>query len=148
MKTYKETAKNHHMKDTVSTELWYCNRLEIKILKRHHYAVDFTEKNPEISKVLDKIRYWKKNLNQANIFVFVYMSSEFYLLCIFLIWTSGEKILKCWLEQYFIEKICYVLWKGHRENHCKKLLKEITFRHILIEWQQTLFRIKICEKAG
>lgn len=81
-------------KDTAHTELWYHSVLEIKILKRHHYAIDFTDKT-KISKANRRNQMLEKN---PKIFVFVYKSSIFASPFIFLILASGNKIPKCWVR--------------------------------------------------
>lgn len=141
------------MKDTIYTELWYRNRLEMKILKWHHYVVDFTEKKPRNLQGIRQNQILEKKTPTKQIYLSLFIHLLYFICYAYSLYElQGKKYQSVGLEQYFIDKICNILCATERtpwkSSHCIKPLKEITFRHILTEWQQTLFRIKICEKAG
>lgn len=123
-------------KDTAHTELWYHSVLEMKILKRHHYAIDFTDK----TKISKTIRHNQILENNLKIFVFVYMSSVFASPRVFFILASGNKIPKCWVRAipHWQNMQYQVMWYGkdpRKIQSLQKLLKEITVRDIFTEGQ-------------
>lgn len=135
----KRQQKMTMWKGTVYTELQNHNGLEIKILKRHHYAVDFieekkrkktTNKKPQTNRNfqgIKKMRYWEKTPTK-QIYLFVHI---LYLLChaYSLYELQGKKYQSFELEQYFTDKLCkystlstgyYVLRKGYQEKAIAK----------------------------
>lgn len=118
MKSNQESEKITTLKKPVYTELRHCNGLEIKILKRHNYAINFTGKNPTNLQGVKKNRYWKKK-PQPNKYI-----------CLCIYFTMGihyefhrKKCQGVTLGQYLMTN--YVLWKGYQEkvigkNYSKK----------------------------
>lgn len=115
----KSQQKITTLKKPVYTELRHCNGLEIKILKRHNYAINFTEKNPTNLQGVKKNQILKKKKTQPNKYI-----------CVCIYFTMGihsefhrKKCQGVELGQYLMTS--YVLWKRYQEkvitkNYSKK----------------------------